>query len=104
MVKSYREATHALVGRYATDPDYDKKLNQIIDSYQLTRYDDPKKDGNTQSQIINSRQYKMPRRSHLRELHQQTSPKHKKFSPVVSVVGGVASAGALTGLKKFLVS
>ena len=104
VVKSYREATHALVGRYATDPDYDKKLNQIIDSYQLTRYDKPKKDGNTQSQIINSRQYKMPRRSHLRELHQQTSPKHKKFSPVVSVVGGAASAGALTGLKKLLVS
>ena len=104
VAKNYREATHALVGCYATDTDYDKKLNQIIDSYQLTRYDDPKKEGNVQSQVINNRQYEMPRRAHLRNPQQQTSSKHKKFSPVISVIGGVASAGALTGLKKFLVS
>ena len=104
MAKNYREATHALVGCYATDTDYDKKLNQIIDSYQLTRYDDPKKEGNVQSQVINNRQYEMPRRAHLSNPQQQTSSKHKKFSPVISVIGGVASAGALTGLKKFLVS
>ena len=83
MAKSYREATHTLVGRYATDPDYDKKLNQIIDSYQLTRYDGPKKDGNTQSQIINSRQYKMPRRSHLRERLQNTKSFHQLFQLLV---------------------
>ena len=38
--KNYREATRALRGRYATDPEYDRKLNQLIDTYQLTKYDD----------------------------------------------------------------
>lgn len=104
VTKSYREATHALVGRYATDPGYDKKLNQIIDSYRLTRYDDPKKDGNDQAQTMNRQQLRMPRKPHLRNTHQRTISKHKKFSPVVSVIGGAASAGAITGLKKLLVS
>lgn len=104
VTQSYREATHALVGRYATDPDYDKKLNQIIDSYRLTKYDEPKKDGNEQTQTMNSKELRMPQRIHLRNSHQRTIPKHKKFSPVVSVIGGAASAGALTGLKKLLVS
>ena len=38
--KNYREATRALRGRYATDPEYDRKLNQLIDTYRLTKYDD----------------------------------------------------------------
>ncbi|MBD8085595.1 hypothetical protein HUK45_04945 [Limosilactobacillus sp. c9Ua_26_M] len=46
----------------------------------------------------------MPQKTHLRNSHQRTIPKHKKFSPVISVIGGAASAGALTGLKKLLVS
>ena len=36
---SYQEATAHLTGRYATDTSYGSKLNQLIESYQLTRFD-----------------------------------------------------------------
>ena len=46
--KSYKEATKYLEGRYATDKQYAKKLNAIIESYDLTKYDEPKnEDGST---------------------------------------------------------
>ena len=36
---SYRDATAWLTGRYATDPSYASKLNNVIEAYQLTRFD-----------------------------------------------------------------
>lgn len=35
----YSEATESLEGRYATDPKYDTKLDNIIEAYDLTQYD-----------------------------------------------------------------
>ncbi|MGL9730367.1 glucosaminidase domain-containing protein [Enterococcus sp. DIV0756] len=44
IAKTYQEATKALTGKYATDTQYDKKLNALIETYQLTDYDsDPAK-------------------------------------------------------------
>ncbi len=37
--KTYQEATKFLTGRYATDTSYDKKLNGLIQTYDLTTYD-----------------------------------------------------------------
>lgn len=37
--KNYQEATKFLTGRYATDTSYDKKLNGLIEMYDLTTYD-----------------------------------------------------------------
>ena len=37
---SYRDATRFLTGRYATDRNYYRKLNGIIEAYDLTQYDD----------------------------------------------------------------
>ncbi|NBA40367.1 peptidoglycan DD-metalloendopeptidase family protein [Enterococcus hirae] len=37
--KNYQEATKFLTGRYATDTSYDKKLNGLIETYDLTTYD-----------------------------------------------------------------
>lgn len=37
---SYRDATQWLTGRYATDPAYNTKLNNLIERYKLTRFDD----------------------------------------------------------------
>lgn len=104
--RNYREATHSLVGCYATDPNYDKKLNQIIESYQLTRYDNPKEIGNDQSQIKNSQQMGLMQKPKklMASTHRQASSKHQKISPIVSVIGGAASAGALTGLRRILAS
>lgn len=39
--RSYRDATAWLQGRYATAPNYAATLNNIISSYDLTRYDRP---------------------------------------------------------------
>ncbi|MHC5375567.1 GBS Bsp-like repeat-containing protein, partial [Enterococcus sp. LJL120] len=36
---SYQEATAALTGKYATDPTYNVKLNNIIDQYNLSSFD-----------------------------------------------------------------
>ena len=36
---TYQEATKSLTGKYATDTSYDKKLNALIETYELTRYD-----------------------------------------------------------------
>ncbi|MGM0126161.1 hypothetical protein IGI37_003562 [Enterococcus sp. AZ194] len=38
---SYLDATAWLTGRYATDPSYASKLNRIISTYGLTKYDTP---------------------------------------------------------------
>ncbi|MGM0209128.1 hypothetical protein IGI96_003652 [Enterococcus sp. DIV0421] len=37
--KTYQEATKFLTGRYATDTSYYKKLNSLIETYDLTTYD-----------------------------------------------------------------
>lgn len=37
--KTYQEATKWLTGRYAIDPNYHHKLNQLIKQYNLTRFD-----------------------------------------------------------------
>lgn len=36
---SYKDATAVLAGTYASDLDYSKKLNRIIERYELTRFD-----------------------------------------------------------------
>ena len=36
---NYQQATAALTGRYATDPNYGASLNRVIQVYQLTRFD-----------------------------------------------------------------
>ena len=45
--KDYKEATKYLEGRYATDRQYSQKLNAIIEAYDLTKYDEPKKEATT---------------------------------------------------------
>ncbi|WP_278925986.1 glucosaminidase domain-containing protein [Staphylococcus auricularis] len=39
---THHHATRALTGKYATDPDYDKKLNSIIEHYHLDAFDQKK--------------------------------------------------------------
>lgn len=49
--KLYREATAWLKGRYATDIHYDTKLNNIIESHNLTRFDGKVTDTITKTEI-----------------------------------------------------
>lgn len=41
---TYQEATEYLTGRYATDTSYNKKLNGLIETYELTEYDKARQD------------------------------------------------------------
>ena len=43
------DATSYLTGRYATDPGYAQKLNWLIETYQLTRFDTPSTGATTTS-------------------------------------------------------
>lgn len=53
--KTYQEATKFLTGRYATDTQYNKKLNGLIETYDLTQYDKEE-----QGASINNGSYKIP--------------------------------------------
>ncbi len=48
--QTYQEATKSLTGKYATDTQYDEKLNKLIEVYSLVEYDLLKDEGQTQEQ------------------------------------------------------
>ena len=53
--KTYQEATTFLTGRYATDTSYNQKLNGLIETYDLTKYDKE-----VQGAAISTEGYKVP--------------------------------------------
>lgn len=53
--KTYQEATKFLTGRYATDTQYNQKLNGLIETYDLTQYDKE-----LQGAPISNGSYKVP--------------------------------------------
>lgn len=57
---TYQEATKALNGTYATDTSYDKKLNALIETYQLTSYDkEPNAESEDSSEVtVNQKETK----------------------------------------------
>lgn len=100
--KSYRQATHALQGRYATDPQYEQKLNRLIDGYQLTRYDHrPRRSGVAHQLPV---KVKLAKDQAPREVQHTEPPyKHAKrhhFSTAISVVGGLGSAGLVEFVRR----
>ena len=50
---SYQDATAALTGVYATDTSYYAKLNNIIETYNLTQYDSPNVQGGITGSVYN---------------------------------------------------
>lgn len=97
--KTYREATHALMGKYATDPAYEQKLNELIDSYQLTRYDFLPEKG--QAEQVSARvpvEVKEERAPEIKPPAAKKKAEHH-HSVLVPLLGGAGSAG-LWGLVK----
>lgn len=104
---NYRIATSFLKGRYATDPLYDQKLNQIIDGYRLTQFDRPI----TQSKRPSAgktgfaQHHRRPHSSSTlvestmpRSEHQESKKvKHHAWLPVA---GGIGSVGVLEVLRR----
>ncbi len=52
--ENYEEATAFLTGKYATDTSYNKKLNGLIETYNLTQYDHPKEEAEATNQVASS--------------------------------------------------
>lgn len=70
--KSYEEATKALTSTYSTDENYDQKLNSIIESYNLTRFDEvevkveevkevaPQEEEKEESPVVETNEFVLP--------------------------------------------
>ena len=102
---TYRQATHALQGRYATDPQYEQKLNRLIDGYRLTRYDRRPHHAETGHQApvrVKLATVQPSRRPHpVKSGHQHQD--HHRLAPVISVISGLGSAGLVElGRRLFL--
>ena len=102
--KNYREATRTLRGRYATDPEYDRKLNQLIDTYQLTKYDDQVNTSNERANPIPMTDRKeeseaMP----IVDKHPVQARKNDVSIPqYVPLLGGVGTAGMIEMFRRLL--
>lgn len=104
---NYRIATSFLKGRYATDPMYDQKLNQIIAGYRLTQFDRPiipnDRSSAGKSEIVSHH-----RRPHSGStLVESTMPHsaHRGSKKVnhhtwLPVAGGIGSVGVLEVLRR----
>lgn len=102
--KNYREATRALRGRYATDPEYDRKLNQLIDTYRLTKYDD-------QANISDEKANPVPMTDRKEESEAmpivdkhsvQARKNDVSIPPYVPLLGGVGTAGMIEMFRRLL--
>lgn len=96
---TYRDATRALVGRYATDPQYDVKLNAIIDSYHLTKYDHGRPNSRPVkpvSQVLTA----TPIDDFSPAQHPRRTRKKHHLSAIVPIVGGAGSAGVISLIRR----
>lgn len=108
---SYRQATAALTGTYATDPNYQAKLNQLIEAYQLDQYDQQGASPTSTSQAQTAEVTTAPLSSAATS-SVAASPANTKetASPVkaggvpwpVPVAGGAGSVGLLAWLRKLV--
>lgn len=98
--KNYREATRALRGKYATDPYYDQKLNQLIDAYQLTKYDEPiKNTNNSVTRSVSTVKTAFP--NEPKHQIRKKQPRSSSTSHFLPILGGVGSVGIVELLRKW---
>lgn len=103
---TYRQATHALQGKYATDPRYEQKLNRLIGGYRLTKYDQPiSKTTSTHQPVAQFASIKKSPASNtvsLHSTHRCRQPQHHSFNAMASVVGGAGSAGLIEIVRRLV--
>ena len=102
--KNYREATRALRGRYATDPEYDRKLNQLIDTYQLTKYDDQVNTSNERANPIpmTDRKEESEAMPIVAKHPVQARKNDVNIPQYVPLLGGVGTAGMIEMFRRLL--
>lgn len=92
---TYQHATQALTGVYATDPNYHLKLNQLISSYHLDRFDRQSADKPIKNQVSANREKPTPTAKPV--TNQTVKPGTWKWS----MLGGIGSAGLWVVVKRF---
>ncbi|WP_310735862.1 glycoside hydrolase family 73 protein [Limosilactobacillus rudii] len=93
---NYRIATKALLGCYATDPDYDQKLNKLIDTYQLTKYDLSPHDNKSVKALPISNNNENIRPIPMVSKHSVKAKKDNNHVPhYLSLLGGLGTAGII---------
>ncbi|EDX42634.1 Mannosyl-glycoprotein endo-beta-N-acetylglucosamidase [Limosilactobacillus reuteri subsp. rodentium] len=102
--KDYRDATRALRGRYATDPEYDRKLNQLIDTYRLTKYDDPANISDEKANPVPMTERKVESEAMpIVDKHPVQARKNDINIPqYVPLLGGVGTAGMIEMFRRLL--
>lgn len=73
---SYKEATHFLMGRYATDTQYAEKLNQLIDVYNLTAYDEWHEENDAAAQAAHATPMAIKKAAEEKKAEQKKKEKH----------------------------
>ncbi len=102
--KDYRDATRALRGRYATDPEYDRKLNQLIDTYRLTKYDDQANISDEKANPVPMTERKVESEAMpIVDKHPVQARKNDINIPqYVPLLGGVGTAGMIEMFRRLL--
>ena len=102
--KNYREATRALRGRYATDPEYDRKLNQLIDTYQLTKYDNQVNTSNERANPVpmTDRKEESEAMPIVAKHPVQARKNDVNIPQYVPLLGGVGTAGMIEMFRRLL--
>lgn len=100
--KNYQEATKALNNVYATDPGYSQKLNRLIESYNLTQYDNSAspQQKNTHNPRSSAHRELAHRRHLSSDNHEQTNKKKKSF--VIPMLGGLGSMSLVEIIKRYV--
>ncbi len=104
---NYRQATHALQGKYATDPLYEQKLNQLIKNYHLTKYDQlvskPAIAHHPIAQFTNVRESSAPDITSHHPIHyHHRLIHHHSFTAIASIIGGASSAGLVEVVRRLV--
>lgn len=105
---TYRQATHALQGRYATDPQYEQKLNHIIAAYRLTKYDHSSPKSHHGQPTVHQPTIHTSTSGDETvtddSLHRPTQHHRQRhaFSPLASIIGGAGSAGLIEIVRRLI--
>lgn len=94
----YKQATEAIGRVYATDPMYHQKLNQLIEKYDLTKYDQLIKQAPKQ----NTSKMELDEYENPQKASQKIRTKHHKKGIVLPIIGGIGSMSLLELVKRLL--
>lgn len=97
--RQYQEATAEISKKYATDPQYQQKLNHLIQKYDLTKYDY----GHKQSQSKKPKnQSILPEKQPMSAESSSTKQHHRQKGMIIPLIGGIGSMSLVELIKRLL--